>query len=148
MHRGRPIYFVTGRLKDLIIIQGRNHYPQDIEATAGGAHPALHASGTAAFTIEVDGAEQVALIQEVSARHLPLLEAAGGQARSEALRAIRGAVAEAHGITVHGCAFVPERTIPKTSMPFRTDDAQTIHFDFPLQPNSEQVITYTVNYQQ
>jgi hypothetical protein len=39
-------------------------------------------------------------------------------------------------------------TIPKASLPFQAEDAQTVHFDFPLQPNSEQVITYTVNPQQ
>jgi hypothetical protein len=39
-------------------------------------------------------------------------------------------------------------TIPKASLPYRAEDAQTVHFDFPLQPNAEQVITYTVDYQQ
>jgi hypothetical protein len=39
-------------------------------------------------------------------------------------------------------------TIPKASLPYQTEDAETIHFDFPLEPNSEQVITYTVNYPQ
>ena len=42
--------FVTGRLKDLIIVRGRNHYPQDLEQTAGRSHPGLRPGGCAAFT--------------------------------------------------------------------------------------------------
>lgn len=107
--------FVTGRSKDLIIMQGRNHYPQDIEQTVGAVHPVFRVGGTAAFMIDVDGAEQVAVVQEISARHQAAVEAAGDVARAEALRAVRRAVAEAHGITLHGCVFVPEGTLPKTS---------------------------------
>jgi len=50
--------FVTGRLKDLIIIRGRNHYPQDIEQTVTQSHPALRLSCGAAFSVEVEGIEQ------------------------------------------------------------------------------------------
>jgi len=107
--------FVTGRVKDLIIIQGRNHYPQDIEQTVGAVHPAFRIGGTAAFLIEVDGVEQVAVVQEISARHLPAVQAGGDLARAEALRAVHRGVADGHGITVHGCVFVPEGTLPKTS---------------------------------
>ncbi len=57
--------FVTGRLKDLIIIRGRNHYPQDIEQTSGKSHPALEQDATAAFTVDVGGMEQLVVVQEV-----------------------------------------------------------------------------------
>lgn len=107
--------FVTGRLKDLIIIQGRNHYPQDIEQTVSAAHPAFRIGGTVAFRIEAGDAEQVAVVQEISARHLAAVRAAGDLVQAEALRAVRRGVADAHGITVHGCVFVPEGSIPKTS---------------------------------
>lgn len=113
LHNGE--LFVTGRIKDLIIIRGRNYYPQDIEQTVGGVHPAFRSGGTAVFLVEADGAEQVAVVQEISARHLPAIEAAGDEARTAALRAVRRRVADAHGITVHGCVFVPEGSIPKTS---------------------------------
>ncbi len=57
---------VTGRFKDLIIINGTNHYPQDIERTAQSAHPALRIDNGAAFSIEDDhGVERVTLVQEV-----------------------------------------------------------------------------------
>ena len=107
--------FVTGRLKDLIIVQGRNHYPQDIEQTVGVVHPAFRLGGTAAFMIETETGEQVAVVQEIKRSYMAAVEAAGDVARAEALRAVRRAVAEAHGIALHGCIFVAEGTIPKTS---------------------------------
>jgi acyl-CoA synthetase (AMP-forming)/AMP-acid ligase II len=47
--------FITGRLKDLIIIRGRNLYPQDIETTAERSHPSLRQGAIAAFSVEVAG---------------------------------------------------------------------------------------------
>ena len=52
--------FVTGRLKDLIILRGRNVYPQDVEWAAERCHPALRTGGAAAFAVEVDGEERLA----------------------------------------------------------------------------------------
>src|SRR6185295_10150913 len=54
--------YVTGRLKDLIILRGRNHYPQDIELTAELSHPALQPGSTAAFAIQVEGEERLAVM--------------------------------------------------------------------------------------
>ncbi|WP_245430834.1 non-ribosomal peptide synthetase/type I polyketide synthase [Rhodoplanes roseus] len=57
---------VTGRIKDLIIVNGANHYPQDIERVAQAAHPALRVGNGAAFSVsDPHGAEQVVLIQEL-----------------------------------------------------------------------------------
>ena len=73
--------FVTGRLKDLIIIRGLNHYPQDIELTVEQEPPAVcgPAAG-AAFAVEVDGRERLVIVQEIGA-------AASGH---EARRRVRG----------------------------------------------------------
>lgn len=57
--------FVTGRLSDLIIIRGRNIYPQDIEAMVEDAHPAFNHGGAAAFSIEEDGQERLIVLQEL-----------------------------------------------------------------------------------
>ena len=57
--------FVTGRLKDLIILRGRNLYPQDIEATVERAHAVLRPGGGAAFSVDVDGEERLVVVQEV-----------------------------------------------------------------------------------
>src|SRR5207237_6792848 len=57
--------FVTGRLKDLIIIRGVNHYPQDIEQTVQASHAALRPGCGAAFSVNDDGQERLVIAQEV-----------------------------------------------------------------------------------
>ncbi len=57
--------FVTGRLKDVIIIRGRNYYPQDIELSVQKSHPVLQANVGAAFSIEVEAEERLVIVQEV-----------------------------------------------------------------------------------
>ena len=57
--------FVTGRLKDCIIVRGRNHYPQDIEESVEESHPALRRNGSAAFCLEQDGHERVVVVCQV-----------------------------------------------------------------------------------
>ncbi|HZF11551.1 MAG TPA: MupA/Atu3671 family FMN-dependent luciferase-like monooxygenase [Thermoanaerobaculia bacterium] len=98
--------FVAGRLKDLIILRGRNLYPQDIELTAERSHRGLRAGCGAAFSIEVDGEERLVIVQEVS-RH--------EKQRSAAAEAIRRAVAEEHEVRAHEVVLLAESTIPKTS---------------------------------
>ncbi|MFI4954315.1 MAG: SDR family NAD(P)-dependent oxidoreductase, partial [Gammaproteobacteria bacterium] len=57
--------FITGRLKDLIIQNGRNIYPQDIETATENSHPAIRHGCTAAFSVEVHGQEQIIVVAEV-----------------------------------------------------------------------------------
>ncbi|MBG0831306.1 fatty acyl-AMP ligase [Planomonospora sp. ID67723] len=100
--------FVTGRVKDVLIIRGRNHYPQDIEDCVTRAHPTVRPRGVAAFTVEVDGSEQLVVVAELSPSHDP--------ARIEEVRsAIRQAVAEEHGLSLHAVTLVRSRSVPKTS---------------------------------
>ncbi|XXY46356.1 AMP-binding protein [Sorangium sp. So ce269] len=101
--------FVTGRDKDLIIIRGRNHYPQDIEQTAEGAHPALRPGCSAAFSVEVDERECVAVVAEVNAGEAPF------EGADAVAQAIRNAVIEQHEVPVHAVALLAARSIPKTS---------------------------------
>jgi amino acid adenylation domain-containing protein len=100
--------FVTGRLKDLIIIRGRNYYPQDIELSVEQAHPALRPGCGAAFAIDVDGQEALVVVQELVRQHAQWETA-------EILSAIRGAVAERHDLQVHTVLLIRSGTIPKTS---------------------------------
>lgn len=71
--------FVTGRRKELLILRGRNHYPQDLELTASQSHPALASMSGAAFTIEVtEGGmdeERLVLVHEVQRTHIRSLDA-------------------------------------------------------------------------
>ena len=66
--------FVTGRLKDLIIIRGRNYYPQDIELTVDRAHEAVRSGASAAFAVEIDGEEQLVITQEIKRTYLRKLD--------------------------------------------------------------------------
>jgi acyl-CoA synthetase (AMP-forming)/AMP-acid ligase II len=100
--------FVTGRLKDLIIIRGRNHYPQEIEATVQAVHPALRAGGGAAFETGPDGEARLVIVQELARR--------GGSVDLDRLAGdIRQVVAERHGVQVHDVQFLVPGAVPKTS---------------------------------
>lgn len=101
--------FITGRLKDLIIIMGRNHYPQDIEFTVEKSHPALRPAGGAAFVVEIDNLEKLVIVQEVERSHLRKLNA------PEVIGAIRKAVAENHDLQTHAIVLLKTNTLPKTS---------------------------------
>ncbi len=69
LHEGE--LFITGRLKDLIIIRGRNFYPQDIETVVEEAHAAIRKTCTAAFSVEENGRERLALVAELRRSILP-----------------------------------------------------------------------------
>ena len=100
--------FVTGRLKDLIILRGRNIYPQDVEWTVERAHPSLRAGGAAAFSVEVDGQERLAVVVEV--------DRLGKSAVAEDLIAsIRRDVAEAHEVDLHAIRLLKAMGLPRTS---------------------------------
>jgi acyl-CoA synthetase (AMP-forming)/AMP-acid ligase II/thioesterase domain-containing protein/acyl carrier protein len=101
--------FVTGRRKDLIIIRGRNHYPQDIEFTVQNCHPGLQASCNAAFSIELDSEERLVITQEVKQTHLDNLDI------DEVTTAIRQAVSKHHDLQVYAVVLLKPGTIPKTS---------------------------------
>ncbi|HEY9850890.1 MAG TPA: condensation domain-containing protein [Leptolyngbyaceae cyanobacterium] len=99
--------FVTGRAKDLIIIRGRNLYPQDIEQIAERSHPSLRLSGSAAFAIEVENEERLVIVQELEFRQKPNID--------EVISTIRQAVTEAFEIQVYGIVLIKAGSIPKTS---------------------------------
>ncbi len=99
--------FVTGRRKDLIILRGRNLYPQDVELTSERSHPALRPGCTAAFSVDAEGEERLVVVQEVD-RHFK------GDP-GELVVAIRQAVAEAHDAQVYAVALIQTGTMPKTS---------------------------------
>lgn len=101
--------FVTGRLKDLIIIRGRNYYPQDLEATAEQAHPALQPASTAAFSIEEGDAEQLILVAEVERTHLRTLVV------DEVIAAIRSAIAQEYQLQVSAIVLLRPGRSQKTS---------------------------------
>lgn len=104
---GRQL-FVTGRIKDLIVVRGYNHYPQDLELTAERAHPALRRGCVAAFTVADGDREQLVIVIEI-ARRAPQPDVA------EVAGAIRAAVAAQHEIQVHTVVLLPPGGIHKTA---------------------------------
>lgn len=116
---GEDLY-ITGRLKDLIITGGRNHYPQDIELMVEQSHPAVRAGGVAAFSVLVEGAEQLVIAAEVNQRYRPAAPAPNdGDASALDLkslaRAVQRDVSDHYGIGVHALALLKMGSIPKTS---------------------------------
>ena len=100
--------FVTGRVKDVIIIRGRNHYPQDIERTVGDAHEALRRDSGAVFSLNGDGEEKLAVVQEVD-RHYRKADF------DEVIRHIRRSVAESHELEVNTVVLIRHASLSRTT---------------------------------
>ena len=101
--------YITGRIKDMMILWGRNHYPQHIEETVETCHPALRPNHGAAFSIEVNGEEQLVIAHEINRTDLRKLNA------EEVIGAIRLAVGEQNLANVFAVALLKTGSIPKTS---------------------------------
>ncbi|MBD2288024.1 AMP-binding protein [Microcystis wesenbergii FACHB-1317] len=101
--------FITGRLKDLIIVQGRNHYPQDIESTVEKSHPGLRQGCGAVFSVEIAGQERLVVVQEVERSYLRKLDSPA------VIEQIIRSVAEEHQLDVYAVALLKTASIPKTS---------------------------------
>ena len=101
--------FVTGRLKDLVIVHGANHYPQDLEWTAEHAHAALRPGYGAAFSVDGPDGEALVLLLETERR-------VGATPDADAIAvAVRRAVGEAHGLAVSVVALVRSGSLPRSS---------------------------------
>ncbi|WP_405163550.1 AMP-binding protein [Nocardia sp. NBC_01499] len=100
--------FVTGRRTELIIIDGRNFYPHDIEHTVAACHPALRPGGTVACTVDPDGRPELVVLQELRRAH-DVVDLAG------LLTTIRSAIGAEHGVMPAVVALVEPGTVPKTS---------------------------------
>lgn len=100
--------YLTGRVKDVMVVRGRNHHPQDVEQTAESAHPGLRPTRGAAFSVDDGDTERVVLVHEVERGFAPA-EAAG------VVTAVRRAVASEHGIHLHDVALVRPGSIPRTT---------------------------------
>jgi acyl-CoA synthetase (AMP-forming)/AMP-acid ligase II len=119
--------FVTGRLKNLIIISGRNLYPQDIELTVEQSHPALRSACCAAFSVDGADGEKLIIAAEVEPRYqLAARNPQDGETQAHpngrlpldieaVVRAIRRAVAEEHDVRVHTVVLLRAGRIPKTT---------------------------------
>src|SRR6185295_5724172 len=99
--------FITGRLKDLIIIRGRNLYPQDIEQTVADCHTDLRRGGGVAFSVEMEGEERLVVVQE--------LERHASSHLNGVVQRVRQAITEEHEVQPAAITLVRAGSVPKTS---------------------------------
>jgi len=105
LHQGRLV--VTGRLKDLVVIRGENHHPEDIEMSVRRAHAALGAG--VAFSVDGPAGEELVLVHELAG-------AAPVQAIAEELAAkVAAQVAENHGLALRELVLIRPMTLPRTA---------------------------------
>jgi acyl-CoA synthetase (AMP-forming)/AMP-acid ligase II len=119
--------FVTGRLKDVIVIRARTHYPQDIEATVEQSHAALRPHCCAAIAVEMDGEERLVVVQDMERRWCARPSGVGDAAHAESIGIPRHldldtlfgnvcqAVAEKHDVQVSAVILIRSGSLPKTS---------------------------------
>ncbi|MEL6813759.1 MAG: fatty acyl-AMP ligase [Cyanobacteria bacterium J06598_3] len=100
--------FITGRLKDMIILWGNNHYPHFLEATVEQSHPSLRPAGVAAFGVEVNGEERLVIVQEIESKYLRSLNP------EEVIGAIRLNLGMQHMLEPHAIALLRPGSTPKT----------------------------------
>lgn len=101
--------YVTGRIADMVTVDGRNHYPQHIEATVAEASPIVRRGYVTAFAVPTEGTGQQLVI---------IAERATGTSRADpqpAIEAIRAAVSRRHGVPVADVRFLPAGAIPRTT---------------------------------
>jgi acyl-CoA synthetase (AMP-forming)/AMP-acid ligase II len=98
--------FITGRLKDLIILRGANIYPQNLEMSAAASHPALREDCACAIPISVDGEEALAIVCEIERRQ--------ASAAPNAAAAIRRSIFQRHGLETAAVILIEMGALPKT----------------------------------
>ena len=116
--------FVTGRLKDMIIIKGRNHYPQDIERTVEESNSFIRPSCVASFSVDIQGEEKLIVLAEVERRYWSnnrsTLKSNGNSTSEnmnvqELIHSIRREVSKHHDLQVHSTLLLKPGSLPKTS---------------------------------
>lgn len=122
IHEGE--LFVTGRLKDLIIIRGRNCYPHDIEWTVEHSHKGIRPGCSAAFSVDIEGEERLVVVTEyepgkeelaVSPVKIEVAEEAKSEDSTKAIKNVRQAISEQHQLSAYAIVLIKSGSIPKTS---------------------------------
>ena len=107
--------FVTGRLKDVLIVRGLKHYPQDIELTAERQHASIRAGCSAAFAVDGSEGESIVIAMELDPRSLPDDPVQRDACVNEIVVRVRQSVAEHHGIVLSAVSLLSIGAVPKTS---------------------------------
>lgn len=108
MHDGE--LYISSRMKDLIIVAGANHYPQDIEWTVERANPGIRVGHVAATSFITGGEERLLIAPEVERGTLD-----NAEARDDLLSAVRRSISEGHEVSVHAVVILKRGSLPKTA---------------------------------
>ncbi|MGB7069045.1 MAG: fatty acyl-AMP ligase [Pyrinomonadaceae bacterium] len=101
--------FVTGRIKDLIVIRGKNHFPQDIEQSISNCHEAFMPNGCAAFSAKIEDAERLVVVQEIKRTSLQTLNS------DVVISAILSELSRFHGLVPYDIVLIKPASLPKTT---------------------------------
>jgi len=107
LHKGN--LFITGRLNDVLVFWGLNHYPQHIEQTVTACHPGFRPNGAAAFSVEVNGSQRLVVAQEVERQFCNKLTL------TEVVEPLRWQVFQEHFIDLYGIVLLKPGGLPRTS---------------------------------
>jgi acyl-CoA synthetase (AMP-forming)/AMP-acid ligase II len=99
--------YITGRIKDLLICDGKNHYSYDIERTVESCHPAIQPTGSAVFSVYHEGPERLIVVAEIRGRP--------GMNVKEIIKAIRYSVSFNHGLNADDIRLTAPGGIPRTT---------------------------------
>ena len=99
--------YIAGRIKNLVISGGKNHYAHDLERTVEAAHPAIWPAGCAVFSINNDGPERIIVMAEVNVKLI--------EKEDLVIKSIREAIAQHHDLHVDDIQLIPPGGIPKTT---------------------------------
>jgi len=101
--------YITGRLNDVLVFWGLNHYPQNIEQTVEQCHPGLKPNCGVAFSVEIAGKARLVVVQEIERSHRKSIVI------DEVVEAVRWQVFQQHFIDIYGIVLLSPGQIPKTS---------------------------------
>jgi acyl-CoA synthetase (AMP-forming)/AMP-acid ligase II len=117
--------FFTGRLKDMIVIKGRNHYPQDLEKTVEETSAWIRPSCVASFSVDLEGEEKLVILAEVERKYWSSNRTrtkSHSKTTSEEIvtvkkltQVIRREIAKNHDLQVHTTLLLKPGSLPKTS---------------------------------
>jgi acyl-CoA synthetase (AMP-forming)/AMP-acid ligase II len=100
--------YIVGRIKDLIISAGRKHFPEDLEHCVRESHPAFHGMPGAIFSVELEGQEEVVVLQKING------DLTAGVQEEDLFRAVQRALSQ-DNIRADAIVIVDRETIPRTT---------------------------------
>ena len=143
--------YVVGRCKDMMIIRGENHAPQDVEFTVANCHPALMSDGCAAFSVIEQGQEKLVVVQEVKRTSRKSMDT------THLLQLIRQQISQRHSLSLSALILINQSHLPKTTSGkvqrrlcktlYLQNEWKTLFSWNPIEPDAEQWLESGMSFQ-